>query len=200
VSLWPTTGPGHPQPVPGGVFFDRAAIAAMLRNPDFVLLDARDGLLYFGRRSVASDGIALFQTARLVPKSVLRVQVRFSDSLGLVSADCVPLSGRRYRLEYEWVALRALGPDSPYFAVSRIGGVDDARFVHLPSLALYPVASWSPARVVHERFDIEVPRDVSPGTYQLSVAWYDGSQPYAGLTDTRSRLGDEVTVCDLWVE
>jgi len=195
----PNFGPGHPQPVVGGVLYDSEAISAVLRHPDFGLADARDGLLLFTRQAGFSADRLLQQLTVSGLDRPPHVLARFSDAIGLVATDVVPQTGRRFWLEFDWVALRSLKSDPVYFAVSRLEGVQDARIVHLPTQAVYPTDVWGEADLVREAFEMEVPAGVPPGSYPLILGWYDSSHPYASFTDERSRVGREMLVAVLEV-
>jgi uncharacterized membrane protein len=187
-------GGGHPYPVVGGVQYDAEAIRAALDHSSFALIEARDGLLLFERLKTG-EGEPLLQQVRVLSLDLLPpVSVSFSDAIGLVHTEFLPLDGRRFRLVFDWGALRSLSSDSPYMAVSRLDGVQDARIVHLPTQVLHPTDMWTKGHLVRESFDIEVPEEVPPGYYPLAVGWYDTGDPYASFTDDRSRLGEEIVV------
>ena len=195
-----TIGPGQEPPVIGGVLHDRGAIEQVMKRKDFYLESAEDGLLLFSRQG-EEPAIGLLQgvfTSELAQPAELQAQ--FSDAIGLVRADVTSLGGRRYRFEFEWVALRSLAADPPYIAVSRLAGVPDARIVHLPTDVLYPTCDWSGDSLVHEAFGVMIPDEVPPGTYPLLVGWYDTSDPYASFTDQRSALGKEADVSILTID
>ncbi len=178
--------------IAGGVMYDVPAITLLLRDPAFGLVAARDGLLLFQRHPPA--GRALGQQVEWFAADPSPLQARFGEAIGLVGAEVEPLGGRRFRLRYDWIALGSLADRPPLLAVSRLGGVDDARIVHLPTLALYPTTAWQPGQGVRERFEVLLPDEVAPGRYPLLVGWYDSGSPFAAFTDARSRVGDEVVV------
>jgi hypothetical protein len=73
-------------------------------------------------------------------------------------------------------------------------GVERNRIVHIPTHSLYPTAEWQTGQIVEERFEIELPAEIPSGSYVLLTAWYDGANPYAAETDSRSRIGQEQQV------
>ncbi|RMF26830.1 MAG: DUF2079 domain-containing protein [Chloroflexi bacterium] len=184
--------------IAGGVTYDLPAITLLLRDPAFGLVAARDGLLLFQRHPPA--GRRLEQRVELIATDPSHLQARFGEAVGLVEAKVEPLGGRRFRLRYDWVALGSLADRPPLLAVSRLEGVDGARIVHLPTLALHPTTAWQPGQGVRETFEVRLPDEVAPGRYPLLVGWYDSSSPFAAFTDARSRVGDEVVVGTISVD
>jgi uncharacterized membrane protein len=174
----------------GGVSYDLSAISQLLKRPDFGLLAARDGLLLFGREAVASRRLEQKVDLIHIERAPI-VQTRFGEDIGLIAAEVQSLGGRRFRLRYDWVALRSQADRLPLVAVSRIEGQEGTRVVHLPTYALAPTTEWTPGQIVREQFDVELPRDLAPGTYQLRTGWYSIDSMFAAQTDERSRLGDE---------
>jgi hypothetical protein len=185
----PVTGIGHPGPADGGVLYDRPAIRMLLAHDDFDLIAARDGLLLFGRKGLSEIEPLSLNLDRSEVSGGPAPMAAFEGQIGLIDFDLEEIDSSRYRLTYRWTALESMEGDPPYFAVSELVGVPDARFVHLPTMALYPNDTWQPGEIVREQFEVRIPDDVEPGRYPLQVGWYDSSHLYAAWTDARSRIG-----------
>jgi hypothetical protein len=112
--------------------------------------------------------------------------IRFGATIGLIESRIEHLDGRRFRVTFDWVA--SAQPAGDFVAVSRLDGVDDARIVHLPTYVLLPTSQWQPGQVVRETFDVELPREIAPGSYPWRIGWYDLRHSEAYATDERSRL------------
>jgi uncharacterized membrane protein len=168
----------------GGAGYERAEIAALLRDPAFALVHARDGLLLFARDGQAS---ALAQEIAIVEQAELAAQPRDFGPVQLLGAAVTPLGDRRYQAEFEW--RRTAGELSgPIVAVSRLDGVDHARIPHVPSYSLLNAVEWAPGAIVRERFVIEVPLEVQAGRYTWMLGWYSVNHPEGHATDARSLL------------
>ena len=168
----------------GGPGYDRAAIGTLLRDPRFGLVTERDGLLLFQRDP--APGAALPQSVELADTPILPATPAALGPVQLLGASIEPLGGRRYSASFEWQLSGDQPPQGLWVPVSRVGGRDDARIVHLPTYALLPPSEWQPGQVVRERFEIELPADLPAGEYVWSVAWYDGANPEALFTDARA--------------
>jgi uncharacterized membrane protein len=172
----------------GGITYDADAIALLLRAPNWGLVAARDGLLLFQKNPAAERVLPQYVEVDAAQPAPPRAQ--FADAIALRDWELTPLGDGRYRLRYEWQALRPLnGP--PLVAVSRLVGVADARLPHLPTLALHPTPRWTPGQVVRETFELRLPPDLAAGSYELRVGWYDSGHFAAAATDARSRVGEE---------
>lgn len=181
-----------------GTLYDTPGIMAVLHDPSFGLREERDGLLLFERGLPATQ--ALSQKVQVVePLTSLQIKARFGGSVGLVDTFFQPMDARRFRLQYDWTALCPQAEMPLLIAVSRIEGVPHSRYIHLPTLALYPTVRWEPGQIVREKFEIELPPDLPSGEYALWVGWYDSSHPHAFETDDRSRVGEEVKLGTLWI-
>jgi uncharacterized membrane protein len=181
----------------GGVLYDLPAIANVAMHPDFRLLAAQDGLLLFGKSGSLQQTLSFeVTTESLDPTGDSEPQAVFGDAIALLAAEVVPVDVEdgRFRLTYMWMPLRSLDNEPRLLAVSRLNGVDHGRYPHLPTLALYPSIKWAPNEVVRETFEIQVPAELVPGTYHLSVGWYDSSHIEADATDKSSRVGEEFVV------
>ncbi|MGC9040356.1 MAG: DUF2079 domain-containing protein [Roseiflexus sp.] len=169
----------------GGLDYDREAIAVLLRDPSFALVDMEDGLLLFERD--ADSGHALVNRVSVVDDNGASVLQQFGP-FDLVRANIEVIGERRLRASFAWRVREALPPGVQFVAVSRLDGAPGARFVHLPGYALHPVWEWSAGDVIEETFDVLVPPDTLPGRYAWRVGWYDVRHPDATLTDERSRM------------
>ncbi len=187
---------GEPDEVTfGGVGYEWESIGELLSAPSMKLLKAQDGLLLFGK-----NGDGLHQTVKVLPAQPDVVPlVTFGDQIALLESRIEPLNARRYRFQFDWMALRPLGGQPALFAVSRLAGVEYARIPHLPTYALYPTSNWKPGTIVRETFEVTLPADLPPGQYSTWVGWYDSGNLFAAQTDSRSRVGDEFLVGSLGV-
>lgn len=179
----------------GGVDGDRAALAIVLADPAFQLSNMRDGLLLF-QRNAPSDQVLKNSIASL-PDTQKPAMAQVGNALDLVEAEVTNLGSGRAALRFVWRVREGFGKGR-YMAVSRLDGVEAARFVHLPSYAMRPAWEWKPGEVIEERFDIALPTDLAPGSYRLLTGWYDITSPYAEQSDTRSRFpgSEEIQVGD----
>ncbi|MDW8234255.1 MAG: DUF2079 domain-containing protein, partial [Roseiflexaceae bacterium] len=169
----------------GGLDYDREAIAILLRDPSFALVDMDDGLLLFERG--ADPDRTLINRVSLISDDGAPALQQFGP-FDLVRANIEVIGERRLRASFVWRVREALPPEARYVAVSRLEGVPGARFVHLPGYALRPAWEWRAGDVVEETFDVLVPPDTPPGRYAWRVGWYDVRHPNAALTDERSRM------------
>ncbi|NNJ10630.1 DUF2079 domain-containing protein [Chloroflexales bacterium ZM16-3] len=172
----------------GKIDYEAAEIKELLGDPSFALRAERDGLLLFTR---GDDGlrqeITALDAAELPPMSADFGPVQ------LLGAQVTAMGGRRYLAEFEW-QLKGAPPTSRLVAISQFDGIPDARIVHLPSYVLLPTDQWQPGQVIRERFEIELPAEVAPGSYTWRTGWYDPAQSEAYATDQRSRLPGSVDV------
>ncbi len=169
----------------GGVDYDQDAIAILLRNPSFALVDMDDGVLLFERD--ADPERMLINRLSLIPDNGAPARQQFGP-FDLVDARIEVIGIRRLRAVFVWRVREALPPGTRYIAVSRLDGVAGARFVHLPGYALKPAWKWQTGDVVEETFDVIVPPDTLPGQYAWRLGWYDARHPDAALTDARSLM------------
>ncbi len=170
-----------------GVIANREVIQFMLAESDFDLVARQDGLLYFAR-----TGSGLLTQIETRPFPDIPVSHQFGDSIGLVDVQIEPIGSNHFQIQADWVALRPLTDQPALIAVSRPGGLEHARIVHLPTLALLPTTEWPMGQIVRETFTFTLPDDTPPGEYPLLVGWYDTSSLYAAESDARSQIGDEV--------
>ncbi len=182
----------------GGVLYDVPAIMLLLQSPDFGLVSAQDGLLWFERTPNSVE--RLLQQIEPITIEVDRTPLFvFDDAVALLNTQVMPLGDGRFRLVCDWQPYPAL-QDRVLFAVSRLEGVPHSRVPHLPTLALHPTVTWEPDVGVRETFDFFVPSGTPPGDYGLWVGWYDGANAFAAATDIRSRVGDEFQIAILTVK
>ena len=120
--------------------------------------------------------------------------VEFTDAIALVDYDIKLVEDKTYEFTFIWIALKDLSGEAPYFAVSRLGGIENSRIVHLGTQVLLPTTDWDVGVPVREVFDVMIPEKVLPGSYPLYIGWYNSGNLYAGFTDARSRLGNEYLV------
>ena len=171
----------------GGVEYEWESIRRLLTAPSMKLLKAQDGLLLFGK-----NGDGLLQTVDVLPEPPASAPLAtFGDEIAILNSRIEPLGARRYRFQFDWMALHPLDGQPPLFAVSRLAGVAHARIPHLPTAVLHPTGNWQPKTVVRETFEIALPADLPPGDYPLWVGWYNSGSFFAAQTDARSRVGDE---------
>lgn len=169
----------------GGLDYDREAIALLLRDPSFALVDMEDGLLLFERD--ADPGRALINRLSIVPDDGAPALQQFGP-FDLIRANIEVIDRQRLRASFAWRVRETLSSGMQYVAVSRLEGAPGARFVHLPGYALRPAWEWQAGDVVEETFDVLVSPDTPPGQYAWRVGWYDVRHPDAALTDDRSRM------------
>jgi hypothetical protein len=181
----------------GGSLYDVPAIMLLLRDEDFGLTAAQDGLLRFTRAPDPAQVLA--QTVARLPADVSGPALADFGPVALLDVEVVPLGGRRFTLRCDWFLTG--GADlPPLFAVSHLEDVAHTRIVHLPTLALHPTVNWVPGEIVRETFMFTIPEDVPAGHYPLWSGWYDGRNPYAAFTDARSRVGNEIQIAAIVVE
>ena len=192
-ALTARVGIGHQPSSIGGVFSDVEAIAHLLHDPSFGLVQIRDGLLLFQRNADPKHVLTQQIVSQPVTQSA-NVLADFDNGIGLVKADSIRLDAKRLRMSFVWTLLPAWSEDLPLFAVSRLVGVEQARIVHLPTQTLYPVGEWSTAELIIEEFEVLLPDSVVAGQYEVWTGWYDSRHLFAAETDARSRVGNEIRV------
>ena len=168
----------------GGVDYEAAEIALLLRDPNFTLRAAQDGLLFFVR-----GGVGLRQEIVVGEGSTLPPQLADFGPIRMLGARVTPLGGRRYLAEFAW-QLRGDPPTGRLLAISHLDGIPDARIVHLPSYILLPTNQWQAGQVISERFEVDLPTEITPGSYTWRTGWYDPKSSEAYATDQRSQLPD----------
>lgn len=180
--------------------FEWREIRQTLDDPAFDLVTARDGLLLFQRDAPPEAVLEQHVTVQQV-SSVPPLRAQFGDSLGLVDVQITPLGERRFRATFTWFVTDSLPSEGHYAAVSRLGGTQHARIVHVPTYFLEPTTRWEAGDLVRETFDVEIPADVPAGSYAWLVGWYDMKHPFSQDTDARSRLPDsqEIVVAEITV-
>ena len=189
----------------GNVAYDWEVLTAALHRPDFNLISSQDGLLLLQKRvadvtDVDWAAITLMQSVTSAPAATpTSTQAEFSGRVGLVEASIEHVRDRRYRLHYVWLAREGMPQETPLFAVTHFVEAEQARILHIPTVALYPTTAWTLGELVSETFEVEFPETISPGVYTLVVGWYDSAHTFAYATDARSRVGDIVPVAVLEV-
>lgn len=172
----------------GGLDGDREAIALLLRDQNFGLTTMRDGLLLFERGATGERVLA--NTLSTLPDNSAPAEQTFGEEIALVQHTIEQTGPRRLRVSFRWRLLKEFKEGWRFVAVSRLAGIENARFVHLPSYAIYPAWQWKPGELVEETFEIELPPESQPGEYAWHLGWYSVGSPYSALTDERSRLPD----------
>jgi uncharacterized membrane protein len=182
----------------GGIDHDRDAIGVLLRDPAFALTGMRDGLLLFERDAPPEQRL-VNTLARRMDAGGPAIQ-RFGV-IELVRSEVVQVGPQRLRAMFVWRLERPLVRGERFVAVSRLGGVANARFVHLPGYALSPVWEWPVGELVEEVFEVELPAEVGPGTYEWQTGWYDVRRPASRFTDARTFLpgSEEIVVATVEV-
>lgn len=170
----------------GGLDYDRAAIGVLLRDPALALTGMRDGLLLFERG--APPGAGLANTIATRPDDGRAAAHTFGDQIALVRADLAQVGPRRLRASFTWRLVKPFDRGERFVAVSRLGGVSGARFVHLPGYALRSPLEWQVGELEEETFEVELPPELARGAYEWRLGWYDVSHPAAMRTDSRSLL------------
>lgn len=182
----------------GGVDHDREAIALLLRDPAFALVDMDDGVLLFERDAAPERVLA--NRIEVAPDDGAPA-IRQFGPLDLVRAEVITIGERRMRATFVWRLREPFAARERYFAVSRLEGVPGARFVHLPSYALRPAWEWQAGATVAETFEVVLPPETPPGRYTWRVGWYEATHPDAALTNQGSRMAgtDEAAVTEVMV-
>ncbi len=173
----------------GGVDGERAQIAALLRDPAWLLTDARDGLLRFARAGAPDAPEALTSTFQLRPDDRAPAQAVFGGA-ELVRASMIQTGVRHLRATFVWRRGTDALATRRALAVSHFDGLPDARVVHLPTYALLPRTEWPADQIVEETFDILLPPDTPPGSYTVTTGWYAIGLPASQYTDARTALGE----------
>jgi uncharacterized membrane protein len=182
----------------GGVAYEQAEIGLLLRDPDFGLVAARDGLLLF-ERDASAERTLRQEIEPAAPVPATTPVTTFAETIRLLDASIEPRGAGRYQASFLWSPARPLIEDDTLVAVSRLlptatdaaSAAPAARIVHLPTFALHAPALWQPGAAVRETFDVELPSDLAPGSYHWYVGWYATQHPDAYATDARSRLGQQ---------
>jgi hypothetical protein len=182
----------------GGVAYEQTEIGLLLRDPDFGLVAARDGLLLF-ERGASAERTLRQQIEPAAPVPAAPPVTTFAETIRLLNADIEPLGAGRYQARFLWQPAQPLSEDDTIIAVSRLfpaaadptNAAPVARIVHLPTFALHPPAAWEPGAAVRETFELRLPAELAPGSYSWYVGWYTTQHPAAYATDTRSRLGEQ---------
>lgn len=178
----------------GGLDGERGAISKVFEHPEFGLVDMRDGLLLFQRNPPQSS--QLKNELQFLADNGQTPIFTFSDFVSLVEQDIEVLSDRRLRVQFTWRVDKPFNRGARYVAVSRLEGLENARFVHLPSYIFHPAWQWETGQLIHEDFEVLLPEDTQPGEYTWKLGWYHVGTPYSYATDQRSRLpnSDEVSI------
>ncbi|NJN17841.1 MAG: DUF2079 domain-containing protein [Oscillochloris sp.] len=177
--------------VVAGVGYEQAEIAVLLRDPQFGLVAADDGLLLFARNPGPAAMPQSISAESAAGRSSPLAQM---GPVALLEAQLEPVEERRFRVVMRWQLLADEPPAAGMFAVSRLVGPVETRVAHLPSFAVQPVRRWQPGRIYVEQFEIRLPDHLPAGQYEWRVGWYNPLHPEAHQTDARARIGDEYRV------
>jgi uncharacterized membrane protein len=143
-------------------------LAIMAGDEGIRLTVAEDGLLLFARQG---EGLpfalnpAPFDTTAPLTAS-------FYDQIGLVAVEVTPLGENRFQVAYTWVALSTPVDAPPLLAMTMVEGWDRGRVPH-PASLINPPTAWPLGVPMRETLTIELPADLPPGSYPLSVNWYN---------------------------
>lgn len=174
----------------GFMFSEQENIGYFLKDPDFNLIHQRDGMLLFTR-----EDSGLQQNIDVIPaEEHLPLQKSFGDLIGLVSVELTQLSKERYSLTYVWTSLQPLSDLPDLFAVTRIEGVENSRYLHLPTWTVLTTTDWEEDTLIRETMEITLPDDIASGEHALLVGWYHSEDILAVYSDERTRLGEEVEI------
>ena len=176
----------------GGVLFNHPTIQAVMRNSNFDLVSARDGLLLF--KFKPATGEILQQSFDLREENNATYDYSFGDKIGLVAAHLKTVGDKKYSLEYQWLPLQPLSDVPQLIAVSTLRDVSQVRFLHLPTFALHPTTEWKVGEIVTEKFEFRLPEELEKGEYVMIVGWYSTDSMFAYATDERSRVGAELEI------
>jgi len=157
-----------------------------LVNPDYSLINARDGLLLFN-----TGDKGLYQDIILDNGDYKERRERFDSGISLVESNIKQVSNSKYRLVLVWVKDDEIDDEINLVVISRIEGIDHSRIVHLPGLLINPIADWEVDILMKEVIEFEIPElDYQNDQYELYTGLYDHSNGFS--TDINSRLGEEI--------
>ena len=158
----------------GGVLYELDELQQLLASSDFKLQKMRDGLLLFGR---GENGLLQkVEDLDVSRTEAANVQADFGGVIQLLDAKITP-QGKTpagealYLAQIDWMATQKLPAGSPYIAVSRVEGLEHARIVHLPTIAILPTGNWLPHHRIRETFQFTLPAGTPAGNYQLWTGW-----------------------------
>lgn len=186
------------------VGYDWEYVETTLHRSDFRVVSAQDGLLLFRRKpqqisEVEWDKVTLINSVTVEENEENAIPyTTFGDAIGLIDASWAHTFDGHILFRYVWSLVGDVGYSVPIFAVTELAGVDDARVLHVPTMALYPTTEWRQGEVIVEEFEVDLPDHVAPGVYALRVGWYDSGHVHAYATDDRSRVDESAevgTVC-----
>ena len=192
-ALTALVGVGHQPSSTGMVFHDVAAITQLLHEPSFGLVQMRDGLLLFQR---SADFEHVLNQQIIIQKATQTTHplADFNNGISLIEVDIVYRDTGHLRMHFAWMLQPSGNENLSLFAVSRLAGVEQARIVHLPTQALYPLGKWSPKETIIEEFEVSLPDNIADGQYEVWTGWYDSRHLFAADTDSRSRVGNEMRI------
>lgn len=174
-------------------FFRQETLTGILQDKEFVLLEARDGLLLFGRSAAGMDQVVSI----MQPRQPTQLKTQFGEVVGLVDVQLAGLGDGKHRLTAKWTALSDAGSQSVPFAVSRIAGVENTRVVHIPTFVLLPFSKWERGMIIEETVVFSVPEDLPPGEYALMLGWYELDRTTVLDAYESNRMGPEQIIATL---
>jgi hypothetical protein len=166
-------------------------VAAVIEAPDFSLMENRDGLLLF--QKAGSDGLN-YAIHKIPLSSTSTALAEFSNGIRIIDFRMEDLGSRLYRFTLDWELAAGPGSGAGTFAVTRLEGVAFSGFVHLPTFAILPPASWEPDDAVREVFEVKIPEEVEPGRYALWLGWYDPNSLPVETTEPNRGIGEEIQI------
>jgi len=111
------------------------------------------------------------------PAPPLKLQAaNFGDAIALVGWNVQPenLKPGIVELTTVWQAHRVLPHRFVAFAhLERAAGARVTQDDHEPRGGMYPTTRWAAGEMVRDTFTLNVPENLSPGTYVLRLGWYD---------------------------
>jgi len=143
-------------------------LVTMARDEGIRLTVAEDGLLLFARQG---EGLP-FDLNPSPADTTAPITASFYDQIGLVSIEVTPLGGNRFQVAYTWVALSTPVDAPPLLAMTMVEGWDRGRVPH-PASLINPPTDWLLGVPMRETLTIALPLDLPPGSYPLSVNWYN---------------------------
>ncbi len=174
-------------------YFRQETLTGILQDKEFVLREARDGLLLFGRSAAGMDQVVSI----MEPQQPIQLKTQFGEVVGLVDVQLAGLGEGKHRLTAKWTALSDAGNQSVPFAVSRIAGVENTRVVHIPTFILLPFSKWERGMIIEETVVFSVPEDLPPGEYALMLGWYELDRTTVLDAYESNRMGPEQIIATL---
>jgi uncharacterized membrane protein len=173
--------------------YDLNVKRAALASQQFGLINARDGLLLFGECEESLNQNIYFENGRYD-----HLLADFNQQIGLVESNIEKVCPKKYSLSLTWTVLGEVDNNLSLYAVSRVSGIDNTRIVHLPSLLIYPIATWEQNQMIHETVVFELPEETGEDNFDIYLGLYDYSVNF--ITAEEQRIGDEVLLGSIIIE